>query len=118
MVSKKTETKIAQPSTRCEIRTLGETLIEDRSGILSKLLMPARILIPEEVELCDGIQTVRSCLGLYVWVQMQDRDFMLLFSTFCCIEFGGPGLWPCFVNLGLRFKSVFILENAVNVQVV
>ena len=70
--------KVAQPSTRCEIRTLGETLIEDKGGMPSKLLMLARILIQEEVDNLDGTQTVRSCFVLYTWVQIQDWDYAFI----------------------------------------
>jgi len=91
LVGGRTETKIAQPSTRYEIRIPGETLIEDGSGMPSKLPMLVRILIPEEVEIWDGIQTVRSCLALYIWVQIHDR-IMLSFLTLDCIGFGGSAL--------------------------
>ena len=63
------ETKMAQPSIRCEIRTLGETLIEEGRGMPSRLPILARILIPEEVEIWEGIHTVRSCFVLYVWAR-------------------------------------------------
>ena len=66
MVSKRAKTKMALQSIRCEIRTLGEILIEDGGGMPGNLLMPAQILILEEVEICDGIPTVRSFLVLYM----------------------------------------------------
>lgn len=71
-------TKVAQPSTQCEIRTLGETLIEGKGGMPSKLLMLAGIPILEEVDNLDGTQTVRSSLVLYMWVQIQDWDYAFI----------------------------------------
>ena len=71
-------TKVAQPSTQCEIRTLGETLIEDKGGMPSKLLKLARILILEEVDNLDRTQTARLCLVLYMWVQIQDWDYTFI----------------------------------------
>ena len=93
VVGKRAETKMALPSTRCEARTLGEILSEDGGEIPNKLLMPARILIPGEVKIWDGIQNVRSCLGIYMWVQIQGRDHAFIFSRLLgCIEFGWSGL--------------------------
>ena len=58
-----------------------------------KLLMPAQILIPEEVDNLDEAQTVRPCLVLYMWVQIQGRDYAFIFSRLLgCIEFGWSGL--------------------------
>ena len=70
LARERVETKLALPSTRCEIRTLGATLIEDGSGMPSKPPMVARTLTPAEIAIPDGTQTVRSCLVLYVWVQI------------------------------------------------
>ena len=92
LARKRIETQMAQPSARCEIRTLGEILIEDGSRMPSKFPMLARILIPEEVEIWDGIQTIRSCLVFYVWVRIHNPDYVLSFSTMGCITFGGSGL--------------------------
>ena len=68
---------MAQLSTRCEIPTLGEILIENGSRMPSKFALLVRILIPEEVEIWDGIQTIRSCLVLYVWVRIHNPDYVL-----------------------------------------
>ena len=85
MVGKRAETKKAQLSTRCEIRTLGESLTEDGGGIPSKPQLLAQTLTPGEIAIPGGIQTVRSCLVLYMWVQIHDWDyaFSLEFGLYC-----------------------------------
>ena len=62
------EAKMTQPSTRCEMRTFGEILIGDRSGMPSKPRALARALLPEEAEISGGIQTVRLRLVSPMWM--------------------------------------------------
>ena len=69
------EAKMVQPSTRCDIRILGETLIEAKSGMPSKPRGLARTLIPEETDISE---TVRRCLVLCIRIIIKNRDYALI----------------------------------------